>query len=158
MHLLSYWVRMYDESLVGGAVGLDDVLVADAAVTCAPLDLHVAAVAPAAAPAVLHKPVVLAALSAVPDNRNLVVQSPDAVVVTDCLAAPGVIVHSSSVAAPVGSKDSGGDGGDVDKLLHLVLVGVPLVVEAGHVGAHVVARVIVSAGVPLVVEAGHVGA
>ena len=71
MHLLSYWVRMYDESLVGGAVWLDDVLVADAAVTCAPLDLHVAAVSPAAAPAVLHQPVVLAALSAVPDNRNL---------------------------------------------------------------------------------------
>ena len=46
-------------------------------------------------------------------------------------------------------KDSGGDRGDVDKLLHLVLVGVPLVVEAGHVGAHVVARVIVSAGVVL---------
>ena len=69
--ILGQNVRMYDESLVGGAVWLDDVLVADAAVTCAPLDLHVAAVAPAAAPAVLHKPVVLAALSAVPDNRNL---------------------------------------------------------------------------------------
>ena len=47
-------VRMYYESLVGSAVWLDDVLVADAAVASAPLDLHVAAVAPASAPAVLH--------------------------------------------------------------------------------------------------------
>ena len=47
-------VRMYYESLVGGAVWLDDVLVANAAVASAPLDLHVAAVAPASAPAVLH--------------------------------------------------------------------------------------------------------
>ena len=46
-------------------------------------------------------------------------------------------------------KDSGGDGRDIDELLHLVLVGVPLVIEAGHVGAHVVAGVIVSAGVIL---------
>ena len=64
-------VRMYYESLVGGAVWLDDVLVANTAVASAPLDLHVAAVAPASAPAVLHKPEVLATLCAVADNRNL---------------------------------------------------------------------------------------
>ena len=64
-------VRMYYESLVGGAVWLDDVLVANTAMASAPLDLHVAAVAPASAPAVLHKPEVLATLSAVADNRNL---------------------------------------------------------------------------------------
>ncbi len=64
-------VRMYDESLVGGAVGLDDVLVADAAVAGASLDLHEAAVSPELAPAVLHQPVVLAALGAVAHNRNL---------------------------------------------------------------------------------------
>ena len=46
-------------------------------------------------------------------------------------------------------KDGCGDGGNVDELLHLVLVGVPLVVEAGHVGAHVVARVVVVAVVVL---------
>ena len=62
---------MCAESLVGGTVGLDDVLVADAAVAGAPLDLHVAAVSPELAPAVLHQPVVLAALGAVTHNRNL---------------------------------------------------------------------------------------
>ena len=50
-----------------------------------------------------------------------------------------VVEHKST------HEDGGGHGRDVDQLLHLLLGAVPLVVEAGHVRARVVAAVGVAA-------------
>ena len=86
----------------------------------------------------------LAILATIADHGDGVVD----VLATICVgvvAALLVVVDAAAVVEHVGGHDGGGGGVDVDQLLQLVLVGVPVVVHPSHHGTSVVTGVIIIA-------------
>merc|ERR1712209_3248 len=99
---------------------------------------------PQLVPQEFDQPEVLAILATISDHGDGVVN----VLATICVgvvAALLVVVDAAAVVEHVGGHDGGGGGVDVDQLLQLVLVGVPVVVHPSHHGTSVVARVIIIA-------------